>query len=946
MPVEDALMGPRPPAQDGRGSLGSSVLGRRDELVALHRFIADDTPEPSALLIDGGAGIGKTTLFDHAVGEARELGLAAMVARPGRAETDLSYSALIELLGHVEARVIEALPSPQAQALNRLLRREEGRFDRLSLSVAMLAAVRLIAGERPLLLAVDDAQWLDAPSTKVLSYVARRLGGAPVRVLLARLGEGAAGWPFDLDRSVPSDRLGTIRPGPLGPSDLARILRRRLGWAPAWPRVLRIAELSGGNPFYALELARARGSVHAADGLDEPLPEGVMELVRSRLDALPARVRAIVQAASVLHAPTVTTLRGMVPRSVDVERALGEAERAAVLVMEGERIRFAHPILAAAAYGSIAQDRRAELHAAAAELTDDPVEQARHLAAAAGGPDAGVARALEEAAEQAWWRGAPDTAADLMRKAWRLTPAGDLEAMTLRRIALGRLLHAAGNAPGGITELESVASGLEPGALRALALYHLMYVARMSGSLERAIEHGTQGAADAVEAPQLQAEIYELLSRIADNDADLKVEAASKGLDALARIQDPDAEVAYYSRAALLEARFVAGLGIDLETLDPVPAEPRRRFPPVRSAVLADDLVGRMLLVEGRIDEGLSTLQRFYDRVAVENRSVLPAVLAWMIEGEVMGGRLQEALAHGDELLERILETGAEHPWAIGFHAISLAMAGRLGEADSEAERVSALTRSNPSIGADRSPALVALGLTAMARGRFDGAVISLEAVVELHRNAGVRDPRWNAHARHELVEALIAAGRLDDAARELALFESDAERASAASALAIGARGRALLEAANGRLDPALEAAERSVRGFDALPMPLERARSLFALGQIRRRRKEKRLARAALEEALGAFESIGAAGWAERTRAELARIPVRRASASLTPTEERIAAFAASGLTNRQIAERTFVSPKTVEANLARVYRKLGIRTRAELGRVMAREGPATET
>ena len=668
--------------------------------------------------------------------------------------------------------------------------------------------------------------------------------------------------------------------------------------------------------------------------------------MRSRLDALPARVRAIVQAASVLHAPTVRTLRGMVPRSVDVERALVQAERAAVLVLEGERIRFAHPILAAAAHGSIDQGRRAELHAAAAELTEDPVERARHLAAAARGPDVGVARALEEAAEQAWWRGAPDSAADLMRQACRLTPPGDLEALTLRRIALGRLLHAAGNAPGGTAELESAASGLEPGPLRARALYHLMYVARMSGAIERAIEHGTQAAADAAGAPPLQAEIYELLSRIADNDAALKLAAASKGVDALARMRDPDAEVAYYSRAALLEARFAAGLGIHLEALEPIPAEPRRRFPPVRSAIMADDLVGRMLLYEGRIDDGLATLQRFYERAAVENRSVLPAVLGWIIEGEVMGGRLHAALAHGEELLERISETGAEHPWAVGFHALALAMAGRLDDAESHAERVSALVESDPSIGADRSPALVALGVSAMARGRFEVAVASLETVVELQRKAGIRDPRWNAHARGELVEALIGAGRLDDAARELALLESDAERASAASSIAIGARSRALLEAANGRLDPALDPAERSVGGFDALPMPLERARSLFALGQIRRRRKEKRLARAALEEALGAFESAGAAGWAERTLAELARIPVRRVSASLTPTEERIAALAAAGLTNRQIAERSFVSPKTVEANLARVYRKLGIRTRAELGRVMAREGPAIET
>jgi DNA-binding CsgD family transcriptional regulator len=360
---------------------------------------------------------------------------------------------------------------------------------------------------------------------------------------------------------------------------------------------------------------------------------------------------------------------------------------------------------------------------------------------------------------------------------------------------------------------------------------------------------------------------------------------------------------------------------------------------------MADDLVGRMLIYDGRIAEGLDVLGRFLDRASVENRSVLPAVLAWIIEGEILGGRIDAAVAHGEEASERSAETGAAHPWGEGFHAVALAMAGRLDEAEEIGQRIVRMAASDPAIASDQWPALLALGVAAMARERFGEAARHLRTLSEQKRRADIRDPRLCAHAG-ELVEALIGAGHLDDADEALVRLHADAERATATSSVAIAFRGQALLAAARGQVNEALDHARRSVERFDALPMPFERARTSLLLGQIHRRRKEKRLARQALTEALEAFETLGAPVWAERARAELARIPVRQAPTRLSPTEERIAALAAAGLTNREIAERTFVSPKTVEANLARAYRKLGIRTRAELGRVMADRAGAVET
>lgn len=922
----------------------SSIIGRHHQIAEIDAFLSDASSEPGALLIEGEAGIGKSTLFQHAAATAAAAGDVVLLGRPAESERDLALAALVDLLTRVPERAVAALPDAQARVLKLLLQREDGRFDRLSLSVATVAVIAAAAATARVVVAIDDVQWLDPSSAAVLSYAFRRLAGAPVRTILVRRADRPGPWPLDLERSLPDERRVVVRVGPLDPADLGRILRRRLGWAPAWPRVVRIAELSGGNPFYALEIARTRGSVRSDDDLDELVPERLADLVRSRVARLPAGARSVVEAASVLRSPTVDVVRRLVPASVDVDRAIAEAERASVLAAAGGHLTFEHPIVASAAYRSIPTLRAKDLHRAAAALVDDAEERARHLAAAADGPEETLAATLADAAERAWRRGAPDAAADLLAAACRMTPPEHREALGSRRIALGRLTHSAGDAPGAIAELRSVIAEWPPGRVRALALYHLMYVTRLSGSLEEAVAYGQQAVLEAEDDPSLQAEIYELLSRLADTDMELKLDAARKGLDAVARIPDPDPEVAFYARAAMVEAEFLAGLGIHLDALGPPPAEVRPRFPPIRAAVHADDLIGRLLVFDGRIDEGLAVLRGFDERAAVESRSALVAVLAWMAEGEILAGRFPAAVEVGEEGLERAAETGAEDPWGKGFHALALARLGRLREARSLATDVAERSVADAADDMDRSPALLALGVVAMAEGRAEEAVEHLATLDRMKRQAGIREPRSCAHAG-EYVEALVAAGRPDEAERALVSLEEDAERSSAASAQAIAARCRALLAAARGDLDDARAWADRSLQRFESLPMPFERARALLLAGQIHRRRKEKRLARQALDEAVEAFDALETPAWAERARAELARIPLRTAPADLTPTEQRIAELAAAGLTNRQIAERTFVSPKTVEANLARAYRKLGIRSRAELGRLMAFR-PTVET
>jgi DNA-binding CsgD family transcriptional regulator len=919
------------------------VAGREAEIARLAALLDDRAREPRAVLVEGAPGVGKSCLLRALTELAQERGYVVAACQPTRTEMELSYVGLVALLDALGADALEALPPPQAGVLRTILRLDDGAdpVDRLSLGLAAVAAVRTVAADRPVLVAVDDSQWLDPPTARTLAFIARRLDDTDVRLAFVRT-RGTSGpdpldWASELARAMPEGRFEALEIGPVDPSDLSRILRRVLGWAPAWPRVVRIAELSEGNPLHAIELARAFGAERALDALDGPLPDSVPELARSRIAGLTDPVRDAVGLASVPRNPDVELLGHLDPGALDLRASLDSAARQGIVTVDRGQVRFTHPILAAAAYGSLTEVRRRQLHRALAMLSDNLEERARHLARATGEPDQQVAVALEGAGELAWRRGAPDAAADLLRLACRSTPPADADALARRRIAYGRLLHSAGDSQAAVAELEELATTLPPGMLRATALFHLMYVARIAGALERAVEHGIQAAEDAASDPLFQAEVLELLSRISDNDVPFKLDAARRALAAVDRAPRPDPEVLFQVRAALVEAEFYAGLGIHLERLDGLSTEVSRRFPPVRTAAHGDDLVGRLLTYDGRIDEGLAVLRGMYERALVENRSVLPAVLGWMAEAQLMAGRFDEALACTQEALERTDEIGGGGlPWELGFHAVALARLGRTDEAEWTARRVVDADSPESATGLDTLPARLALGLVAWSHGDLETSVEQLVALDRTKRAAGIREPRMCAHAG-DLLEVLVLAGRLPEATDVLDRLEEEAASTGSSLSSSVAARGRALVLAARGEVNDAVAEAERSLHLSDAVPMQFERARTLLVLGQLRRRHRQKRPAREALREALAAFEAMGAPEWAERARVELARVPGSAADGGLTPTEDRVARLAAEGLTNREIAERAYLSLKTVEVNLTRVYRKLGVR-RAALASALA--------
>ena len=286
------------------------------------------------------------------------------------------------------------------------------------LGLALVSVVRALAREGPLLVALDDVQWVDASSAEVLRFMLRRLEGQPVGVLATVRGRPVEA-PLELDRAFAAFERLTVEPLSVGA--IHRLLWGRLSLNLPRPALLRVHETAGGNPFFALELGRALvdGTIREDSG-HIALPESLQSVVAERLDTLPARVRETLVAVAALAAPTVTLLEALAPAVVDdIERAQSRG----VLELDGDRIRFTHPLFAPACYSAMPLHRRRRLHRRLAELDVDLEERARHLAIAATGPDEEVALALDAAAAHARARGAALAAAELAELAVALTPA-------------------------------------------------------------------------------------------------------------------------------------------------------------------------------------------------------------------------------------------------------------------------------------------------------------------------------------------------------------------------------------------------------------------------------------------------------------------------------------------------------------------------------------------
>jgi DNA-binding CsgD family transcriptional regulator len=911
-------------AAEARTDPRARIVGREREFDSLDAFLDRRAGGPTALVLEGEAGIGKSTLWLAGVQKARERGFRVLSSRPAEAERGLALSGLGDLLEDVVEDVLPELTVPQRRALEMALLVEEAgaEADPRTLGVAVRSALEVLAAETAVVLTVDDVQWLDPSSASALAFALRRMREQSILLLLARrVGDGAESSA--LEQAIEPDRLERLRVGPLSLGAIHRILQARLGRPFARQTLLRIHETSGGNPFFALELARALGA--EVDPLQPlPVPETLEELVRARLADLPAHTREALELVSALGAPSESLLE----RAGAAPEALEAAAGAQVIEREHGIIRFTHPLLSSVLYQSMSSgEKRRSVHRRLAAVVDDPLVRARHLALATDTPDAGVAGAIDDAARAAAGRGASAVAAELGEHALRLTPLDAHGDRHRRALAAASAHRTAGEWTRARTIVADVLAETESGSLRAEALVllaELESVDRAVGLLEEALRQASP-------RPALQSVIH---CRLAWATRFRKgyVGALEHARAALELAENIDDDV-LRGRAHVVQAILSWIVG-DAEA----PRLPPRAHD-FATAVGGDQLVQEATLAfvntlapSATREEARALLEREYQewRERDEPRSASALWgLSWV---EFWAGRWALAAAHAARAHDISIQYGLEVPQDHLPIALIAVHRGQLELAREHSER--ALELAEEQFGLHPPQHMAILGLVELSSGDASAAAVWLGKADRQAEALGWGEPthRWFSA---DYAEVLLELGRIDDAVRLLDVWEADAARVGREWVLAHVTRCRGLAAAACGDVDQALDLLERAISQHEAVDDPFGRARALLALGIVRRRARQKRGAREAIAAAVAGFEELGAATWVERARNELGRIGGRRREEGLTAAERRVAALVAEGRTNREVAATLFLTERTVASHLTHVYAKLGVRSRTELAR-----------
>ena len=886
---------------------------------------------PSALVLEGEPGVGKTTLWLAGLERARERGYRVLAARPAEAESALSYSALADLVRGVDDTLRSDLPEPQRVALDHVQMRAdagEAPTDPRAVAAALLAVVHRLSAETPVLVALDDLQWLDTSSARAIAFLTRRLAGRVAVLATTRDDRGSLRVTSWLQLPSPAD-LRRISVSPLSIGGLQAVIADRLGKSFSRPVMADVHEVSGGNPFFALELAR---SLQRAGGRPTTLPASLADLVRDRVGGLQPEVRHVLLAVACLAAPTVESVaRAVAATESDLLALLAEAEEAGIVEITGSRIRFAHPMLARGVYAEATPVRRRRVHGRLADVVDDPESRARHLALAATSATPAILQSLDGAARLASMRGAPAAAAELLDLARGL--GDDTPERQLR--CAGQHVHA-GDPSRARVLLNQVVAHPAAGGLRAGALMVLAIVELFDDSFDEGMGVLERGLAEVGENHALRAQMlttlaFALLNVVRSADALVAVEEAV--LVATRSVAPPLLGRALGMRAMI---RFVQGAGFDesdmrraLEMEDPNPAVPIAFRATVQNALLSG-WCGRI----GSARDTLLSIRRECLERGAEGELVFVSFHSCFMA--IWLGDLAEARRVAEDTVERARQLGGNVSL---FVALTTRAAARAYGGDETGARVdlveaaAATTRSGFSAMGEWP--VTVLGFLEVSLGNHQAAVDTLAPLIAKVLGAPDETEIIGGSFIPDAVEALVGLGRLDEADRLVDAIERNGSRLDRPWMLAVGGRCRGMLLAARGDVDGALRAVTQAMIEHDRLPMPFERARTRLLLGDLQRRRGDEQAAMVSFTEARLVFQRLGTPLWATRAFAALDGDDARQHD--LTPSEHKVARLTASGMTNGEVAAELFISPKTVEFHLARIYRKWGIRSRAELGRLM---------
>ena len=910
-----------------------NLVGREEELGRLLGLL--DGELPWTAVIAGEAGIGKTALWLAARDEASARGFRVLSSRPSGAEVGFSFSGLADLVGGFVPDVLDELPSPQRRALEAALglAAPDGLVDERLVAFAALGALKALAGRGPLLVGVDDAQWLDEPSSAVLGYVLPRLEREAVALLLTVRGP----LPAWLRRVQPLE----LELGGLSLGAVHELLRVQLDATFARPTLLRIYETSGGNPFFALELARGllrRGGRIEPDAV-LPLPPDLAGLLEERLDALGPAALHVARIVAALAEPALPLVETAADCHAD--EGLAEAVAAGVLEVDGDRLRFTHPLLRSAVWSRSTATARRRLHARLASLVPGLEEQARHLGLAADGPDRPAAAALEQAAAAVRAVGTASAAAALAEQALRLTPDSDAEDKQRRLLIAAQRLDEAGDLRRAVALLEEARVVAPPGPGRAAILVQLARPAAWVQGPRAAIalceEALAQPGIDDAIAARGHLMLAYLLRFARGGSIDRGLEHARSAASAAARATDDEIRCEALAMFGLLH--FCAGLGTPRSEME-------------LALALERSLGGTAMMATWSASHQLAWSGEDLERVRVELLAFRDAMrgsgsideispLSSLSLLEWRAGNWERAAGYAADLLALDAQQGLG--WEDPLLAVAAArVAASRGDLDEARRRSTGALERADALGLAVGEAIhrSVLGFVELSLGRPGAALEQLRPAWETLDELGCREPGLRPELGDTL-EALIAVGALDEAARRLPPWEERARELDRAWARAILARCRGLLLAARINLTAAFASFDEALEEHARVLHPFEHGRTLLALGATQRRAKKRAAARATLEEALTVFEQLGAPLWAEKARTELARIGGRAPSrGELTEAERRIAELVAEGRSNRDVAAALFLTEHTVETALTRIYRKLGVRSRTELATRLARE------
>ncbi|MGY1496044.1 ATP-binding protein [Streptomyces sp. QTS52] len=922
-----------------------SVTGRRELLDTARAELA----ARQGVLLHGPAGIGKSTLvaalMTSLAVHAQPSG-TVLHCSPAPAEAGLPFVGLVDLFARVPESCLAALaPEPRAALRAALLHHREPADERsrLAVRVAVLEILRVLAAVGPVLLVVDGLQWLDEPTAEVLAFAVRRVAGLDIRMVAAeRVADGEQ--PERL-RRCPPDTLELPVP-PLDDGEVAHLVRTVAG-TDLPPGVLRaVQDTAAGNPSYALELARAAPRDAAPLGLGRPLavPRRLRDRLLEPMRSLPPTARHTLLVSSAAAHPTLTLLRaaGLPDPAAD----LAEAERLGVATADADgTVGFRHPLIRAAVHADAPEYGRREAHTLLAHAVTEPVERARHLALAHPHEDETTARTLMSAAETARRDGTPDAAFELAGLAALRTPADRPSDRADRLLAAaeyacdGGRLEEAGQAAG------TVLAG--SGSARQRARARVILLRNAGQALEGTRDLIGEGLRDAAGDPEAEAWLHywaavrgllcgELeeaarharhAARQADRagDTDTRIGA----LATLARVLSLTGE-SVAADAALEEALALTG-GAD--------AGPESWGLIRMRAILALDS-DRVTEAGERVTRLLADIGEF---AGVEETV---ATLVALTRIQVRAGHCREALRTAAHCSRTLEETGVQTAPALYAAALAATAGGSADEARRLAEQA---VRASEADG-DRLfllRALAVLGQAELLAGDPRGAAAAVEVLQRVKRLGEAMcaaDPpllHWYA----DLAEALVVLGETDAAGAVLHDARTRVSGDAPASVLAALERAEGLREAALGRAKEGALRLRTAVDRLRRLPLPVELVRALIALGTVERRSRRRSAARTVLREALETAQRIGAAPLEARARDELARVDAGERTGEtgagepeLTPTEARIAELVGGGATNREVAAKLFISVKTVEGALSRVYRKLGVRSRTALAHAMA--------